>query len=300
MGTVKLPVLQPGDTVSLIAPARAVSVEEMQPFIQWLRDKHLIVKTGKHLFGRQHQFSAADIDRAEDFAMAWTDPDVKAVFCGRGGYGCMRILEFLDDDVLEAGKGKMLAGFSDITTLHLALNKRGIETLHSPLAINFFEPKKGTGDNFIHMEKVMFTGKCGFDLGQADGIRKGRFSGEITGGNLSLIYAALGTPEQPDTNGKILFLEDLDEYLYHVDRMMVSLKRAGLLSNLSALLVGGMDKMNDNMVPFGQDAYEIIAHHTAEYSYPVIFGFPAGHGLENRAFKLGAFTTFDGSMLRQE
>lgn len=300
MGTIKLPALQPGDTVSLIAPARAVSVEEMQPFIQWLRERHLIVKTGKHLFGRDHQFSAADIDRADDFAMAWTDPDVKAVFCGRGGYGCMRMLEYLDDDTLNAGAGKMLAGFSDITTLHLALNKRGIETLHAPMAINFFEPKKGSETNFIHFEKAIFTGKVDIDLSGAEFQNKAAFEGEIVGGNLSLIYASLGTPEQPETDEKILFIEDLDEYLYHVDRMMVSLKRAGLLSNLKALVVGGMDKMNDNMVAFGQDALEIIAHHTAEFGYPVVFGFPAGHGLQNLAFKLGAFTTFDGEIFKQE
>lgn len=299
MGGVNTPVLQRGDTVALIAPARAVSVEEMQPFIQLLRDHGLIVKPGKHLFGRQHQFSAADIDRAEDFTEAWTSPEVKAVFCGRGGYGCMRFMQYIDEEIWLEGKDKLLVGFSDITTLHLALNKRGIPSLHAPMAINFFEPKKGTEDNIKRLEEVLFTGKVEIDLTQSEILHPAAFEGEIIGGNLSLIYASLGTPEQPDTRGKILFIEDLDEYLYHIDRMMVSLKRAGILNGLKALLVGGMDKMNDNIIEFGMDAQEIVKHHIAGCDYPVIFDFPAGHGIKNYAFKLGAYTTFDGSILRQ-
>jgi muramoyltetrapeptide carboxypeptidase len=299
MGQIKLPVLQKGDTASLIAPARAVTEAEMAPFLAWAAHHGILIKAGKHLYGRHHQFSGDDAQRAEDFVAAWTDPEVKAVFCARGGYGCMRFLHLIEKEVWAKGAGKILVGYSDITTLHLALNKQGIETLHAPMAINFFEPGQGTEENLLRLAEALFYGRVDMDLSENEKIHAAPFEGELVGGNLSLIYAALGTDEQPDTKGKILFLEDLDEYLYHIDRMMVSLKRAGLLSGLKALLVGGMDKMNDNTVAFGLQAEEIIRHHVEEYGYPVIFGFPAGHGIKNYSFKLSAFTTFDGSILNQ-
>jgi muramoyltetrapeptide carboxypeptidase len=299
MGQVKLPTLLKGDKIRLIAPARAVTPEEMGPFVSWINNLGLNIEFGAHLYGRHHQFSGTDEERAQDFINSWINPEIKAVICARGGYGCMRFMHLIPDTVWEKGSGKILAGFSDITTLHLALNAKGIETLHSPMAINFLNSDDGDEENFSRFKNALFSGKIEIDLSKNAKLNNGGFEGELMGGNLSLLYASLGTPEQPATDGKILFFEDLDEYLYHIDRMMVSLKRAKIFSGIKALLVGGMDKMVDNTVAFGQQAQEIVIHHTQEYGFPIIFDFPSGHGVKNFSFKLGAFTTFDGSILSQ-
>jgi muramoyltetrapeptide carboxypeptidase len=299
MGKVGLPTLRPGDKVALIAPARAVSPEEMEPFLQWCKGLELQVQTGKHLYGRHHQFSGTDNERAQDFIEAWTNPEIKAVLCARGGYGCMRLMPFIQEEVWQKGNGKILAGYSDVTTLHLALNARGMASIHSPMAINFLNPDKSGLQNIEWFENILMKGKFHIDLSANEIMNPGPFSGEVVGGNLSLLFASLGTPEQPNTEDKVLFFEDLDEYFYHIDRMIVSLKRAGIFSKIKALLVGGMDKMNDNAIAFGQTAHEIISHHTQEFGFPILFDFPAGHGSKNISFKLGANITFDGSILSQ-
>lgn len=211
----------------------------------------------------------------------------------------MRLLPFIQEEVWQKGNGKILAGYSDITTLHLALQARGMASIHSPMAINFLNPDENGIQNIESFEKILLTGKFHLDLSSNEIINPGPFSGDLVGGNLSLLFASLGTPEQPNTDEKVLFFEDLDEYFYHIDRMIVSMKRAGIFSNIKGLLVGGMDKMNDNAIAFGQTAQEIICHHTQEFGFPIVFDFPAGHGSKNFSFKLGANITFDGSILSQ-
>ena len=299
MGETRLAPLQAGDKVALIAPARAVSPLEMAPFKLWLQSLELDVCEGENLYQRDHQFSGSDAQRATDFISAWTNPTIKAVFCGRGGYGCLRLMKHISDAILLEGKGKWLIGYSDITTLHLALGRLDMESIHGPMGINFFEPKPGSEVNFDFLQSVLFGEKPKFDLSTYDTVTSQPFQGKTIGGNLSLIYASLGSPDQPDTRGKILFIEDLDEYYYHVDRMMLSLDRAGLLSHLSALIVGGMTDMKDNMIPFGKNTKDIILEHAGQYGYPIIFDFPAGHGERNLCMKLNAFTTFDGKFLTQ-
>lgn len=299
MGEARLSPLKPGDKVALIAPARAVSALEMEPFKAWLSSLGFELIEGEHLYHRDHQYSGNDAQRAADFAAAWTNPEVKAVFCGRGGYGCLRLMEHLPDSLLMQGAGKYLVGYSDITTLHLALNRLGIETLHGPMGINFFEPKAESIPNFEFLKATLLGEPIRFDLSSCDILNAKPFEGRVIGGNLSLIYASLGSKDQPQTQEKILFIEDLDEYFYHIDRMMVSLDRAGVLKNLTALLVGGMTDMKDNMIPFGKNAKEIIQEHAGKYGYPIIFDFPAGHGERNLCLKLNAFTTFDGKFLIQ-
>ncbi|MCC7297702.1 MAG: LD-carboxypeptidase [Bacteroidia bacterium] len=299
MGIVKFKPLKSGDTVSIIAPARAVSAEEMAPMVQWLQSKGLHVAFGQHLYGRNNQFSGTDAERAADFIAAWTDPRIAAVVCARGGYGCMRFLDFVDEEIIKQGFGKILLGYSDITTLHLSLAKWGIETVHGPMAINLFNPNTDVEDNFLQLEKLLFTGGVNYDLEHCEIIHKNVFEGELIGGNISLIYASLGTAEAPTTQNKILFLEDLDEYLYHLDRMLVSMDRSGIFKQLSGLVIGDLLDMKDNAIPFGQNAKEIIINHTAKYGFPIIFDFPAGHGFKNYSMKMNAFTTFDGRYFNQ-
>jgi muramoyltetrapeptide carboxypeptidase len=156
-----------------------------------------------------------------------------------------------------------------------------------------------TQENIAAVENALFNPSINFDLQNFIRNTAVSFSGKLIGGNLSLIYAALGTPEQPKTDGAVLFIEDLDEYLYHVDRMMTALKRAGILKNISALLVGGMSDMKDNAVPFGSDAETIITNCCSEYHFHIIFNFPAGHTDKNICLKLGAHCTFDGKYFKQ-
>jgi len=290
--------LKPGDTVALIAPARAVSKEEMAAFKLWAEQKGLTLLEGKHLYGRKHQFSGTAEERAADLREAWLNPTVKAIFCARGGYGSVHLLEWLEDlDWLN--HPKWLIGFSDITTLHLHLNNLGMATLHAPMAIHWGLERIYTQENIAAVENALFNPSITFDLQNFIRNTAASFSGKLIGGNLSLIYAALGTPEQPKTDGAVLFIEDLDEYLYHVDRMMTALKRAGILKNISALLVGGMSDMKDNAVPFGSDPETIITNCCSEYHFPIIFNFPAGHTDKNICLKLGAHCTFDGKYFKQ-
>ncbi|MBS3915130.1 MAG: LD-carboxypeptidase [Bacteroidetes bacterium] len=299
MGEIKFQTLKPGSVISLIAPARAVSEEEIEPFEKWVQKCGWKLKIEKHVFGRENQFSGSDAERAADFISAWTDHEVSAVITARGGYGCMRWLDMVPKGVWLQGAGKALIGFSDICTLHFHLNQLGFETIHGPMAFNTFHRNDFTHKNFDALRHLLEGNSAMWNLSENEIHKPADFEGVITGGNLSMIYAALGTPEQPDTNGKILFLEDLDEYLYHIDRMLVSMDRAGLLKNLKALLVGQMLDMKDNAIPFGKNTREIILERTQKYDYPVIFDFPAGHGEENACFKLNAYTKFDGFILYQ-
>lgn len=294
-----LTALKPGDHVALIAPARAVSKEEMSAFAVWCEEKNLILEEGKHLYGRHHQFSGTAEERAADLRVAWQNPQIKAIFSARGGYGCVQMLELLEDVDWRSGS-KWLIGFSDITTLHLHLNKLGIPTLHGPMAIHWGIQHGFTAENIKRIEVALFNMKVEIECANSISEYQTKFSGQILGGNLSLLYASLGTPEQPNTENAVLFLEDLDEYLYHIDRMMMALKRAGLLKKLNGLIIGGMTDMKDNATPYGQTAKEIIKQTMLEYDIPVIFNFPSGHTPKNACFFMGADCTFENGKLIQQ
>jgi muramoyltetrapeptide carboxypeptidase len=276
--------LSEGDSVAILASARKVSEAEIQACVHALEEAGLKVVLGKNLFAQAHQFAGEDDLRKDDLQNTLDHPDIKAIIFARGGYGTGRILDQIDFSTF-LQYPKLLCGFSDITALHLHINHLfGIPTLHSPMAINFaVDPNENALKHFV---SILFQTNyaISFEAHPFNTNFQSKIEGEIIGGNLSLIYSLLGSVSQPDTNNKILFIEDLDEYLYHIDRMMLALKRAGLLKNLKALLVGGMSNMKDNAIPFGKTAEEIILSHTASYTYPVIFNFPAGHISNNLAF----------------
>lgn len=294
-----LTALKPGDAIALIAPARAVSQEEMSAFKSWCQEKSLILHEGMHLYGRHNQFSGTAAERAADLREAWQNPEIKAIFCARGGYGCVQLLDLLTDIDWTANP-KWLVGFSDITTLHLHLNNLGVPTLHSPMAIHWGIKHEFTKENISRIEDALFKLIVEVSIDNILTENDLHFTGKLIGGNLSLLYAALGTPEQPDTQNAVLFLEDLDEYLYHIDRMMMALKRAGLLKNLSGMIVGGMTEMKDNTIPFGQTAEEIIRGYAAELKIPLIFNFPSGHTPKNACLFMGAECTFENGKLTQQ
>ncbi len=277
------PYLQKGDTIGIIAPARKISPEEMELAIKTFKDWGLNVKLGKNIYGSQDQYSGTDEQRAADLQEMLNDNDVKAVIAARGGYGVMRIIDKLNFSVFKKSP-KWIVGFSDITILHSHINQNiGVETLHAVMSINFNK----SVDAVESLRKALFGENLIYDFSKNPFNKGSDCNGVLIGGNLSLLYALKGSPSDIITDRKILFIEDLDEYLYHIDRMMLSLKRADKLSELEGLLVGGMTDLKDNAIPFGSTPEEIILDAVKEYEFPVYFNFPAGHISNNMALYLG-------------
>jgi muramoyltetrapeptide carboxypeptidase len=276
------PYLKKGDKIGIAATARKVSMEELEPAIAAFKSWGLEVVLGKNIFQSQDQFAGTDQERAADLQRMLDDPSIKAIIGARGGYGTLRIVDQLNFEELKKHP-KWVIGFSDITVLHAHLHNLGMETLHAKMLINFTTDEVSSET----LKRALFG-----DLHQHEAPphalnRKGTAQGVLVGGNLSLLYAIAGSISDLDTHGKILFIEDLDEYLYHVDRMMMNLKRSGKLDTLAGLVVGGMSDMKDNKIPFGKNAEEIILDAVKEFDYPVCFQFPAGHVDTNLALYLG-------------
>lgn len=278
--------LKKGDTVALVATARKVSPEEMAPAIARLRSWGLEVRVPDGLYQAENQFAGSDGHRAGLLQSVLDNPEVKAVFCCRGGYGTVRIVDRLDFSRF-ARSPKWIVGYSDVTVLHCHIYTRlGIPTLHGTMPVNMGAEASPADES---LRKVLFGDRVDYEWKDSfDGRRCGETEGVLVGGNLSILYSLCGSPSALDTKGKILLIEDLDEYLYHIDRMMQNLKRNGMLDGLLGLVVGGLTDMHDNAVPFGRTAEEIVRDAVAEYHYPVAFNAPFGHlGGGNMALPLG-------------
>lgn len=266
--------LKAGDKVIIISSARKVLAEEVNAAVEVLKSWGLLVEFGDNLFAEFNQFAGSDLQRTNDLQKAIDDENVKAILFARGGYGTVRIVDAINFYTLTKNP-KWFIGFSDITVLHAHLEKNfGIATLHSPMAFNF---QKTPEEVLEKIKSLLFEGSQQYKVAAHPMNRKGESEGLLIGGNLSIIYSLLGSVSDSDTDGKILFLEDLDEYLYHIDRMLQSLKRAGKLAKLAGLIIGGMNDMKDNLVPFGKSPEEIILDAVKEFDYPVCFGFTSGH-----------------------
>jgi len=278
--------LQKGDKIAMVATARTISMPEIEDSINVFNEWGLEVVLGKNIFKESNQFAGNDKERAEDFQNMLDDDSIKAIVCARGGYGSVRIIDNIDfSNFIQ--KPKWICGYSDITVFHSHINNNfGIETLHSVMPINFYD-KKITKETFESFKAALFGENISYSFPTSSLSRKGICEADILGGNLSILYSLIGTKSDISTEGKILFIEDLDEYLYHIDRMIMNLKRGGKLEKLAGLVVGGMSEMNDNEVPFGKTAKEIIFEAVSKYNYPVCFDFPAGHINDNRALILG-------------
>ena len=276
------PFLKKGDTVLLIATARARSEEQIAPAIETLKKWGLKVEKGTNLYKRHHQFAGTDDERTHDLQWAVNHPIAKAVILAGGGYGTLRIIDSINFGRLKKHP-KWFAGYSDATVLQARLLKQKSACIHGTMAFQFAKNIKAANS----LKSVLFGKKTSYPIKPHTLNRKGTAVAEVVGGNLSLIYALSSSKDDLNTKGKILFIEDLDEQLYHIDRMMLQLKRSGKLKHLAGLIVGGMTDMKDNAVPYGKTAEEIISEAVQEYKYPVCFNFPAGHVDENLAIYFG-------------
>ncbi len=280
------PYLKPGDTIGIAAPARKISRAELAPTLALLERRGYKVVLPDNLFAECHQFAGTDGQRAADMQSLLDNPEVKAIFFARGGYGSVRIIDRLDFTAfLQAPK--WLCGYSDMTVFHSHLQANyQIPTLHATMPVNITD-ETADSDNVRTLFEALEGRQLTYEVTAHPFNRSGSATAPVVGGNLSMLYSLLGSPSDIDTDGKILFIEDLDEYLYHIDRMMMNLKRNGKLERLAGLVIGGMSDMNDNTIPYGKTAEEIVAEHCAGYDYPVCFGFPAGHIARNLTLKLG-------------
>lgn len=277
--------LQPRDRIGICAPARKVGALEMQYAIKKLESWGLEVVLGKNIYSSDNQYSGTDQDRTADLQYFLNDASIKAVVAARGGYGAMRIVDQLDFTAFNKNP-KWIIGYSDLTVLHSHIHANfHTATLHATMPINFEKDVYSTES----LRRALFGDQLLYTVENNSGEKNriGNTEGLLIGGNLSLIYALQNSSSNLDTDGKILFLEDLDEYLYHIDRMILSLKRARKFSKLKGLIVGGMNDMKDNLIPFGKNAEQIIAEHVAAFNFPVCYGFPAGHGVKNYALLFG-------------
>jgi muramoyltetrapeptide carboxypeptidase len=279
------PYLKQGDTVGIVAPAKWIEQKYYNPIIDFIEQKGYTVLRGRSTYEEYGPFAGSDSLRLEDMQQMINNRDIATILCLRGGYGTIRIINDLDFGILKTHP-KWIVGFSDITILHNALSNNNIESIHGQMPINFtenidsakslFNALKGNGLNYtLKPDKLNKTGI-------ADGI--------LTGGNIAILCSLIGTDLDVNWDNKILFIEDVGEYLYRFDRLIHQLKLSGKLKKITGLIVGGLSSMKDNTPSFGQTAQEIIYNAVKEYNYPVCFNFPAGHISNNNPLIMGRMT----------
>jgi len=280
--------LKAGDTIAIVAPSGVLNDHEnyINKAKKLLESWELNVIIEKNVFNNYGHFSGTDKERTKDFQRALDDKTISAIWCARGGYGAMRIIDDLDyTEYLKTPK--WIIGYSDITAIHNDLHILGSESIHS-IMCKSIEDKDINNDRSIQaLKDVLFGNKLSYNYNNKPENKFGKTSGQIVGGNLTLLHGLIGSKSSINTDGKILFIEDLGEYHYHIDRMLISLKRAGYFDNCNGLVVGDFSDLRKNTTPFGKDIKEIILDAVKEFDFPVLFDFPAGHEELNMPIILG-------------
>jgi muramoyltetrapeptide carboxypeptidase len=291
--------IKEGDIAGIVAPAGIVHPEDIEPAIDILKAWGLQVAKGKYIYERYHFFAGTDEQRLEDLQAVLDDPSVKIIFFARGGYGSIRLIEKLNFEKFKKSP-KWLVGYSDLTLFHIYIAQTlNCESIHGLMPKNFLKGQED-GRSLTTLKSVLFGLPNTFSCEYHPLNRSGEATGILTGGNLSLIYSLQGTRYEIDTRGKILFIEEVNEYYYHFERMMINLKMSGKLEEIAGLVVGGLTEMKNTSPEFGKDACEIIGDMIKDYSYPVMYGFPAGHMFPNLPLIMGRKTKMKVSSLRAE
>lgn len=277
--------LKQGDTIGIVCPSGNIPLEKVQICIQTIEKWGYSVKLGTTVGAKKDSFSGTDTERAADLQSMLDDPSVKAILCARGGYGASRIIGSMNFKNFNEHP-KWIIGFSDITVLHAAILQQNCMSIHGPMAAAF--AKGEVGESYIQSLKQVLEGeKTSYTIPAHSMNTLGNVKAELVGGNLCILAHLIGSKNEVETSGKILFLEDVGEYHYNIDRLLIQCKNAGLFDNLAGLVIGGFTDLKDPASDFGATAYEIIKEHTSAYAYPICFDFPISHSLPNYAIKQG-------------
>jgi muramoyltetrapeptide carboxypeptidase len=277
--------LKQGDTIGIVCPSGHIPLEKVQNCIQILEKWGYSVRLGKTVGAKKDSFSGTDTERVADLQFMLDDPSVKAILCARGGYGASRIIGAMNFKRFNE-QPKWVIGFSDITVLHAAILQENCMSIHGPMAAAF--AKGEAGEPYIQsLKKVLEGEKTKYNTPAHAMNNLGISNAEMVGGNLCILAHLIGSKNEVETSGKILFLEDVGEYHYNIDRLMIQCKNAGMFDHLAGLVVGGFTDLKDASTNFGATAYEIIKEHTSAYTYPICFDFPISHSLSNYAIKQG-------------
>jgi muramoyltetrapeptide carboxypeptidase len=277
------PALQIGDIVYLCAPAKAIEENYVLAAEKWLQSIGLRAIRSKHLTSRHHYFSGTELERLADLQEGLDHPEAKAIWCARGGYGCIQIADGLQwAQFIRAPK--WVVGFSDICVLHHQIQAIGFQSIHATMALNI---DKNSALAKQRLYELLFGQKKSFELATNNANKIGRASGILIGGNLSILFSMLATPERYNFSESILFIEDLAEHLYHIDRMLHALRKSGALDQMKGLVIGGMTDLEDTDVPFGKSIEALILDHFKYRKIPICFDFPAGHIDDNQALLFG-------------
>jgi len=279
--------LQQGDTVMIVATAGILKDKTLvDDAIVLLQEWGLNVRLGEHLYQKNNHFAGTDEQRIQDFQKALDDDSVKAIWCARGGYGTVRMIDKIDFSRYLKNP-KWIIGFSDVTVIHNEIHNLGGETIHAIMPSTYRPNNEEQKKALKSLKKAIFGKSIEYKTLKSDFNKEGESKGQLIGGNLSILYSLLGSKSSINTKGKILFIEDVGEYVYHIDRMMQNLKRNGYFDNCYGLIVGGISDIRENDTDFGQPVEQVILDAVAEYDFPVAFNFPAGHMRDNRTLIMG-------------
>jgi muramoyltetrapeptide carboxypeptidase len=282
------PYLKVGDTIVILAPAGILKnrQETIQKAKKLAESWGLKVKLGNNIFNKNSHFAGSDDERTADFQEALDNTNIKAIWSGRGGYGSVRVLDKLDYAAF-LKHPKWIIGYSDITAFHSHIHNLGIETMHAMMGTSVDDKPEETIETLASFKKAIFGKQLKYSIPSSKYNRKGKVEGQIVGGNLALLASMLGSNSQTDTKEKILFIEEIGEYKYSIDRMLQSLKRAGYFDNCNGLIIGDISKIKTNSTKWGHTIEELILDVVKDYDFPVLFDFPAGHKADNRALIFG-------------